>query len=103
LINIGTNGSITGQQADQVVNAIGSDHQIFWVTAHVPTQSWQNQVNRQINATGSKYSNVHVIDWYTESLNQSTWFASDNVHPNPTGNKKLTALIANQIAKVNNN
>ncbi|BDZ30212.1 acyltransferase family protein [Lactiplantibacillus sp. WILCCON 0030] len=103
LVNIGTNGTITGAQADQVVNAIGSDHQIFWVTAHVPTQSWQNQVNRQINATSKKYSNVHVVDWYTEALNQSSWFASDNVHPNPTGNKKLTALIANQIAKVNNN
>ncbi|MFC6202749.1 acyltransferase family protein [Lactiplantibacillus nangangensis] len=103
LVNIGTNGTITGAQADQVVNAIGSDHQIFWVTAHVPTQSWQNQVNRQINATAKKYNNVHVVDWYTEALNQGTWFASDNVHPNPTGNKKLTALIANQIAKVNNN
>lgn len=103
LVNIGTNGTVTGPQADQVVQAIGSDHQIFWVTAHVPTQSWQNQVNNQINATGKKYANVHVIDWYGEALNQSTWFASDNVHPNATGNRYLTALIANQIAKVNNN
>ncbi|MFC6181140.1 acyltransferase family protein [Lactiplantibacillus daowaiensis] len=103
LVNIGTNGTITSAQADQVVHAIGSDHQIFWVTAHVPTRSWQNQVNSQINQTAKKYSNVHVIDWHGLALKQSNWFADDNVHPNPTGNKHLTALIANRIAAVNKN
>jgi len=102
LINIGTNGTITNDQAEQVINAIGSDHQIFWVTAHVPTQSWQNSVNAQIKKTAQAHSNVHVVDWYQRALNQNGWFASDNVHPNPTGNRQLTNLIANQIAEVNN-
>ncbi|VDG17847.1 acetyltransferase [Lactobacillus sp.] [Lactiplantibacillus mudanjiangensis] len=101
LVNIGTNGTITPSQADQVVQAIGKDHQIFWVTAHVPTRSWQNQVNQQIHRTAKKYPNVHVIDWYSTALKQSKWFVSDNVHPNSTGNRHLTALIANQIAKTN--
>ncbi|AVK62039.1 acetyltransferase [Lactobacillus sp. CBA3605] len=103
LVNIGTNGAITSAQAEQVVNTIGADHQIFWVTAHVPTQSWQNQVNNQIAKTAQQHANVHVIDWYQAALNQSSWFGSDNVHPNPTGNRHLTALIANRIAEVNKN
>ncbi|MGF7426425.1 acyltransferase family protein [Lactiplantibacillus argentoratensis] len=103
LLNIGTNGTITNDQAEQVVKLIGKDRQIFWVTAHVPTQSWQNQVNAQIAKTAKKHANVHVIDWHGRAQNQSGWFADDNVHPNPTGNRQLTNLIANRIAEVNNN
>lgn len=103
LLNIGTNGTITDDQAEQVVKLIGKDRQIFWVTAHVPTQSWQNQVNAQIAKTAKKYANVHVIDWHGRAQNQSGWFADDNVHPNTTGNRQLTNLIANRIAEVNNN
>ncbi|WEE36657.1 acyltransferase family protein [Lactiplantibacillus paraplantarum] len=103
LLNIGTNGTITNDQAEQVVKLIGKDRQIFWVTAHVPTQSWQNQVNAQIVKTAKQHANVHVIDWHGRAQNQSGWFAADNVHPNPTGNRQLTNLIANRIAEVNNN
>lgn len=103
LLNIGTNGAVTDAQAEQLVKMIGKDHQIFWVTAHVPTQSWQNQVNAQIKKTAAKHANVHVIDWYSKALNQSDWFAADNVHPNPTGNRQLTSLVASRIAEVNNN
>ncbi|KZU18312.1 Acyltransferase [Lactiplantibacillus plantarum] len=103
LLNIGTNGTITDDQAEQVVKLIGKDRQIFWVTAHVPTQSWQNQVNAQIAKIAKKHANVHVIDWHGRAQNQSGWFADDNVHPNTTGNRQLTNLIANRIAEVNNN
>lgn len=103
LLNIGTNGTITDDQAEQVVKLIGKDRQIFWVTVHVPTQSWQNQVNAQIAKTAKKHANVHVIDWHGRAQNQSGWFADDNVHPNTTGNRQLTNLIANRIAEVNNN
>lgn len=103
LLNIGTNGTITDDQAEQVVKLIGKDRQIFWVTAHVPTQSWQNQVNAQIAKTAKKHANVHVIDWHGRAQNQSGWFADDNVHPSTTGNRQLTNLIANCIAEVNNN
>ncbi len=102
LLNIGTNGAIPSSLADQVVDLIGKDHQIFWVTAHVPTQSWQNQVNTQIQKTADKYDNVHVVDWHGLSENQTDWFAADNVHPNPKGNRELTRLVADRIAAVNN-
>ncbi|MFC6260181.1 acyltransferase family protein [Levilactobacillus fujinensis] len=101
LINIGTNGYITPAQSDQIIHAIGSNHQIFWVTAHVPTREWQNSVNNRIQKTADKYKNVHVIDWYTTAKAHPTWFVSDHVHPNNTGNQYFTSLIAKTIAKVN--
>lgn len=99
LLNIGTNGTVTAQQADQIVHDIGSDHQIFWVTAHVPTREWQGQVNDMIHRTAKKYKNVHVIDWYTYAKGNTSWFVNDNVHPNDTGNRYYTSLIVKEISK----
>ncbi|RXI78211.1 acyltransferase family protein [Levilactobacillus suantsaii] len=99
LVNIGTNGNITQDQADQIVHGIGKDHQIFWVTAHVPTREWQHQVNAMIHKTAKKYPNVHVIDWYTTAKDHSSWFVKDNVHPNDYGNRYFTSLIAKTITK----
>lgn len=101
LVNIGTNGYVTPDQADQIVHAIGPDHQIFWVTAHVPTREWQNSVNNRIAKTADQYKNVHVIDWYTKAKNHTSWFVSDHVHPNDHGNRYYTSLIAKTIFKVN--
>jgi len=99
LVNIGTNGNITQQQADDIVHGIGSSHQIFWVTAHVPTREWQDQVNAMIHSTAKKYKNVHVVDWYTTAKGHPTWFADDDVHPNDTGNRYFTSLIAKTMTK----
>lgn len=102
LVNIGTNGYVTPEQADDIVHAIGPNHQIFWVTAHVPTREWQNSVNNRIHKTADKYQNVHVIDWYTAAKNEPKWFVSDHVHPNDYGNRHYTSLIAKAIVKANN-
>ena len=99
LVNVGTNGNISQTQADQIVQGIGRDHQIFWVTVHVPTREWQNQVNSMIHKTAKKYPNVHVIDWYTKAKDHSSWFVSDHVHPNDHGNRYFTSLIAKTISR----
>ncbi|PTM24958.1 acetyltransferase [Lactobacillus sp. PFC-70] len=99
LVNIGTNGTITQDNADQIIHGLGPDRQIFWVTAHVPTREWQGQVNAMIHKTAKKYKNVHVIDWYTTAKGQSSWFVNDDVHPNNTGNRHFTSLIAKTITK----
>lgn len=101
LVNIGTNGYVTPDQADQIVHAIGPKRQIFWVTAHVPTREWQNSVNARIAKTAKKYSNVHVVDWYTAAKGHTDWFINDHVHPNDHGNRYYTSLIAKAIAKEN--
>lgn len=103
LVNIGTNGYVTPEQAQGIVDAIGSHHEIFWVTAHVPTREWQNSVNRRIQKTADDNKNVHVVDWYGAAKNESSWFVSDHVHPNDYGNRHYTSLIAKAIAKASQN
>ncbi|QOJ85198.1 acyltransferase family protein [Lentilactobacillus parabuchneri] len=97
LINLGTNSPMTPEQINSVLKSIGKDHQVFWVTTHVPTRNWETEVNRTIRKAAKRHSNVHIIDWHAYSNHQNDWFWNDNVHPNPRGNVHYTHLIATSI------
>lgn len=99
VINLGTNGALSEQTIQQILSAVGSKRQLYWVTAHVPTKNWQNTVNKSIQKTAQAHKNVHVIDWYSYSKGHTSWFASDNVHPSDKGNIYYTRLIVTQILK----
>lgn len=97
VLNLGTNGAMTQQTIDDILNEIGPDRQVYWLTAHVPTKPWQQTVNDEINETAKKHKNVHVVDWYGMSEKHSEWFASDNVHMGEQGNDHYARLIAKSI------
>lgn len=97
VLNLGTNGAMSQQTIDKILDTIGPDHQVYWLTAHVPTKPWQQTVNREIAATAKKYANVHLVDWYGVSAKHSEWFASDSVHMGERGNNSYARLIAKSI------
>ncbi len=97
ILNLGTNGPMTQDTLDDILSAIGSGHQIYWVTAHVPTKPWQQTVNNEIKDLAKKHKNIHVVDWNKASQGHSDWFASDNVHMGPSGNDHFAQLIAKTI------
>lgn len=99
VLNLGTNGPMTGDTVDEIISSIGKGHQIYWVTAHVPTKSWEKTVNKQIKRAGKTHSNVHVVDWNKQSAEHSGWFAGDSVHMNEDGNVQFTRLIVKSILK----
>lgn len=97
VLNLGTNGPMTQDTLDDILSAIGSGHQIYWVTAHVPTKPWQQTVNNEIKDLAKKHKNIHVVDWNKASQGHAEWFASDNVHMGPSGNDHFARLIAKTI------
>ncbi len=99
ILNLGTNGPITDSTVKQIMEIVGKKRQVYWLTAHVPTRSWQDDVNNTINATAKKYKNVHVVDWHGLSDKHDDWFAYDHVHMEANGNVQFTRLIATQLLK----
>lgn len=97
VLNLGTNGAMSQQTIDDILDVIGPDRQVYWLTAHVPTKPWQQTVNDEITATAKKHKNVHVVDWYSVSEKHSEWFANDNVHMGEQGNNNYARLIAKAI------
>jgi lysophospholipase L1-like esterase len=97
LVGLGTNGSWTRSQLDQFMSILGSDRQIFWVNAHVPTRRWQNTVNSDLQNAAKDYPNLHIINWFDASNNQTSWFYSDQVHPNEKGAPYYVKTAAHEI------
>lgn len=97
VLNLGTNGPMTNKTVNEIISTIGSGHQIFWITPHVPSKSWEATVTHQIKHAAKKHSNVHVVDWNSQSADHSEWFADDNVHMNEKGNAQFTRLIVKTI------
>lgn len=101
VINLGTNGAMTPQTVQQILDSIGPHHQIYWVNAHIPTKDWQAAVNKQILQVAKKRKDVYLVDWYSLSKQHPEWFASDGVHMNDKGNAQFTRLIVTTILKHN--
>lgn len=97
ILNLGNNGAMDQKTIDSILKIVGSDRQIYWVTPHIPSKSWQQQVNTQINEIAKKHHNVYLVDWYAASNGHSDWFAKDGVHMNKQGNNRYAELIAKTI------
>ncbi|MGM0123280.1 hypothetical protein IGI37_000646 [Enterococcus sp. AZ194] len=96
LMILGTNGSFTEAQMDDVMRTLG-DRNIYWVNTHVPTKRWQNEVNAMLANAEKKYDNLVVIDWYDYSNDHDEWFRSDRVHPNEQGMEHYVSFISAKI------
>ena len=101
VVNLGTNGAMTPQTVQQILDSIGPHHQIYWVNAHIPTKDWQAAVNKQILQVAKRRKDVYLVDWYSLSKQHPEWFASDGVHMNDKGNAQFTRLIVTTILKHN--
>jgi peptidoglycan/LPS O-acetylase OafA/YrhL len=99
LINLGTNGPLKTKHIAAIENAVGKKRHIFWVNVHVPTKTWEGPVNQALTDATKKYKNLTIIDWYTPSKNQPSWFYGDHVHPNPSGSVEYTTIITKAIVK----
>lgn len=96
LIGLGTNGSFTETQFDNLMKEIG-DRKVYWINVRVPTQRWQNEVNSMLEKMAAKYDNMTLIDWYDLSNEHEEWFYEDRVHPNPDGMLQYCTLVSQSI------
>ncbi|AJT51079.1 acyltransferase [Limosilactobacillus mucosae LM1] len=99
ILNLGTNGAMDSQTINDILTAIGKNHQVYWITPHVPTRDWEQTVCDQIKQAAKQNANVHVIDWNQAANGHAEWFAQDKVHMNEQGNAYFTRLIVKTILK----
>lgn len=99
LLSLGTNGAFSPDDFTQIMNVLGSKHQVFVINTHVPTRRWQNDVNANLAAAAKDYKNVHLIDWYDFSKDHLDWFYDDQVHPNEVGSIHYCHLITKEMLK----
>lgn len=99
IIGMGTNGPVTTDQVNQIMDIVGKNRKVFWISVHVPTKPWEKPVNKTIKDAAKTHKNLKIIDWNKYSEDHPDWFYGDQVHPNDTGSKQYSAYIAKQVLK----
>ncbi|HET9050289.1 MAG TPA: hypothetical protein VFO60_01220 [Candidatus Dormibacteraeota bacterium] len=93
IVALGTNGTVTAQQIDQMMSAATGARRVVFVTVHVP-RVWQDSDNAVIRAGVTRYPNAGLADWNALSAGHPAWFAPDGYHLSTTGATALARLIA---------
>ena len=93
ILHLGTNGAFRRSVGQEIIDQLGSDRQIYWVTVYAPGVAWAAQSNATIKALAGANSNVHLIDWANYAKGHRSWFFSDGIHLKPEGQKAYADLI----------
>ena len=97
IVELGTNGPLLNYEpyasgTQDLLNLLGTDRQIFWVTVYCSYSQWMDMNNQYIWELSEKYPNITVIDWYSLSIAHTEWFP-DGVHPNLEGARNFAIML----------
>ncbi|MCA6741053.1 hypothetical protein LF848_12030 [Enterococcus faecium] len=95
MIGLGTNGVITDEAIEQTMSLL-KDKKVYWVNIKAPT-GWQDTINATLATLPNQYSNITMIDWYSESKNHPEFFYDDETHLNESGRTAYAKYIASVI------
>ena len=97
IIELGTNGVFSQESGQQLIDAIGSDKQIYWVNTYGPGLSWYAEVNAVISALCNANSNVKLIDWASTGQAHPEYFAGDGIHMTGAGYSAYAQLMYDSL------
>lgn len=93
---LGTNGPASDDQLNSLIDAVGPDRQIYFITTRSP-QAWVGETNDALWRAQANHDNVTVIDWYSFSDGNWQWFEGDGTHLNEEGAQAYIAMINDVI------
>ena len=99
VIALGTNGPFKQAKGQELIDYLGSDRQIYWITTYGSALTWQEDSNSVIRAIADENDNVTVIDWAATASSHPEWFYSDSIHLNGDGRVAYAQLIYDSITQ----
>ena len=100
VIALGTNGPFAQSFGQSVIDYLGPDRQIYWVTAYGATLRWQEESNSVIRAIAEANDNVELIDWAGVGPSHPEWFYSDGIHLQQAGQQGYADFVARTIGVI---
>ncbi len=92
VIHLGTNGRITDDAFNQMMQAIGPGHQVYFLTARVP-RLWETEVNAALHSGAARWKNVHILEWHNFSTCHADWFVEDGFHLRTEGQHEYANFV----------
>ena len=97
VIHMGTNGLVTRQDLEPILNQLRDRKRVVVVDVQVP-RVWMHQTNEMIYALFPKYKNVRLASWRVASHGHSGYFTPDGVHLTYAGAKVFAKIIRNALS-----
>ena len=97
ILALGTNGPFTPEEGQGLIDRLGPDRKIYWVTVYGTTLSWQEQSNSSIRAVAAKNPNVTIVDWAALAANHGEWLYSDGIHLQAAGQDAYADMITDAL------
>ena len=98
IIARGTNGPFAEATGQDLIDYLGKDRTIYWVTVYGQHLQWQNDSNFIIHTLAEKNDNVHIIDWENTAPSHPEWFYDDGIHLNADGQVAYADLLFRSIS-----
>lgn len=96
VIALGTNGLVTDENIDQMMNLLGDMRVVVFMTTRSP-QPWVGPTNEAIARAAQRYPNVRIIDWYAFSEGRNDLFDGDGTHLSSDGAAQFIQLVYDAV------
>jgi hypothetical protein len=92
IIHLGTNGSFTSGQFDEIMSVLHGVPRVVFVNLKVP-RDWEGADNQTIADGVTRYPNAILVDWHTFGDAHPDFFYDDGIHLQPDGASFYAQLI----------
>lgn len=96
IIHLGTNGAFSSETFDEVMESVSTATRVIVLTTAVPRR-WEDAVNKAILAGAERWPNIEILDWQSIAKENDSWFNSDHVHLNSTGQQAYAEVLAETV------
>ena len=95
VIGLGSNSPFPIEDGEEVLDFLGEDRTVYWVTCYGRYLDWQDEVNELIYELDAEYDNLYVLDWSSVALENPSWIRSDDgIHLTPDGTVGYARFVA---------
>lgn len=97
IISLGTNGKFNPATGQNLIDYLGKDRTIYWITVYGKDLKWQNNVNKTIQKLVKQNKNTYLIPWDKTAKKHPDWFYQDGIHLNTKGQDGFARFVKKKI------
>jgi len=91
IIGLATNGYFGTGNLDVLMDKLGKDRIVIFVTGHAPDDTWVADNNDYLRRTAKQYPNMYIAEWDNAISAHPDEIGPDNIHPDALPGEQLYA------------
>jgi hypothetical protein len=92
LVGLGTNGTVTASQINQLRAVLGPDRWLVLVNTYA-ARPWEQEVNAAIARAARRDPRVLLVDWYSAIENHTNLLRPDQIRPRSPGGSLYASIV----------